>query len=108
MDTYTDAEIRVSKLAGMYNDQAAKYESGIGLAVGAAGINYRWKSDALRSLVKLVHDGVSVDDAATTVKAEAREWIKRHNSRRKDVSWQRWVGGVDGTIDNAERILTGG
>jgi hypothetical protein len=94
-------------MAEMYAKQADKdITPGNMIPVGAENIGYRWKADAITSMLRHVEQGKTPEEAAGLARAEAREWIAKHNARRpKDTSWQRWEGSADDAIDMVSREL---
>lgn len=103
------AAVRVAKLADVYENQARKGEGGSGLAVGAEFINDRWKADAMRGMLRDVQGGMSIHEAESKWKEQARKWIAAHNARRpKDVNWARFEGAADSALETASRMLRQG
>lgn len=104
-----DAVAGVRRLIHTWDQQAAKYEGGRGIAVGAEGINYRWAADAGRVFLEQIEAGKTPQEAGEIAKQQARQWIAKHNSRRpKDRAWQRWEGAADSNIDTYVRMLVQG
>lgn len=86
---------------------AQETEGGIGLAVGSGNIEYRWKSEAIRSMLRYLDQGLPLEDAKAKTKLDTREWIKNHNAKRpKDYQgWVRWEGSADDAIEQVCRDI---
>jgi hypothetical protein len=98
-------ELRADSLR--WSEVARGYEGGKGLAVGAEGIRYRWKSDIRLEIADYIEkQGLSVDEAVAKAKKTGRQWIAKHNAQRpKDINWKRWEGSIDSDIETVARKL---
>ena len=90
-----------------YSTEASKYEGGVGIPVGTAGIEFRWKEAilyALKAAVKL--DGVALKDVKDELVKYGKFLVRVHNARRpKDINWSRWEESNDHFIESTMREI---
>lgn len=105
------AEISILHLASLFEKQA-QIDEGFAfgrVSIGAENIEYRWKADALRLLLRRVKNGSTIEKAVNDTKSDAKSWIRRHNARcPKDINWQRWDGVVDSDIERSASLIAPG
>lgn len=81
------------------------------IPVGAALFDEAIKGAAREELLVALRTADSIEAARGQASAALREWVKKHNARRKDVTWQRWseTGQSDlkFLVERAQRAVLG-
>jgi len=73
------------------------------IAVGAADFDEFVKAEAIRGFLSALRRGQTVDQARDHARAEVRNAIGIHNSKRRDSTWQRADMTCDAQIDHMWR-----
>ena len=97
---------RLGNMSDHYAQEARRLSPRGGtISVGAADFDAFIKGEAIQEFLRHVRRGVEPTEAADKAKKYVRESVAKHNSKRKDSTWQRWEGTGDTMIEDAMRAL---
>jgi hypothetical protein len=73
--------------------------------VGASGMEYKIRAEALAELKMLLGKDIDFLIAINQVKQFASNLVRIHNKQRTDINWQLWEGTANETLETVERFV---